>query len=211
MSSQELAARTASAVHADERYTDDVIAFFRPFRRTKAAPADIWLMAQPVTLDGQHVWVGDGSIFTLPEFRIAGLYAPANAEISTEPFVMPAAAATPSFYLNADAKWGSKLVTGGCDEGCAAYLMAELQDAATGDVIPGFEREKCILMDIDSNRIGLQWGSGGGGGGGGDGGDGHGPASRGASSSAASKAAAGQLVSLRIFFRDATIYSLSFT
>lgn len=149
-------------------------------------------MAQPVTLDAQHVWVGDGTVYTLPEFRIAGLYAPANAEISTDAFAMPAAT-PPVFYLNANAKWGDKLVTGGCDEGCAAYIMAELRDAATGDVIPGFEREKCIHMDVDSSRIPLQWA-------GSAGGDG----------SSSAGLAPGQLVQLRIFFRDATIYSLSF-
>ena len=45
-------------------------------------------MAPPLTLDGQHVWVGDGAVYTLPEYRIAGLYAPANGEISTPPFVL---------------------------------------------------------------------------------------------------------------------------
>ena len=31
-------------------------------------------------------------------------------------------------------------MTGGCDEGCSAYIFAEVVDAATGDVITGYSR-----------------------------------------------------------------------
>lgn len=52
-----------------------------------------------------------------------------------------------SLYINVDAHWHGYIVTGGCDEGCAAYVMVELQDE-NNDVIPGFERNKCTLMNV---------------------------------------------------------------
>jgi hypothetical protein len=45
-----------------------------------------------------------------------------------------------------------------CDEGCNAYIFAELEDAATGDVIPGYERTSfATLTDVDSIDLMLQW------------------------------------------------------
>eukprot|EP01046_Picozoa_sp_COSAG06_P016227 COSAG06_NODE_1068_length_10831_cov_4.318300_1_plen_62_part_00 len=46
-------------------------------------------MAQPVlspAFPDQHIWVDNGTVFTLPQFRMAGLYAPANAELSSQRF-----------------------------------------------------------------------------------------------------------------------------
>ena len=44
----------------------------RPYRDTKAAPHDIWLMEQPVTTATAHVWVDNGIVWGLP------LYAPSQ-------------------------------------------------------------------------------------------------------------------------------------
>jgi hypothetical protein len=55
----------------------------------QATPRDVSLMAQPVlspAFPDQHVWVDNGTVFTLPQFRMAGLYAPANAELSSQRF-----------------------------------------------------------------------------------------------------------------------------
>ena len=79
-------------------------------------------------------------------YRIAGVYAPANGEFSTRLFSMPNDGVD-SLYINVDAHWHGYIVTGGCDEGCAAYVMVELQDE-NNDVIPGFERNKCTLMNV---------------------------------------------------------------
>ena len=48
----------------------------RPYRDTKAAPHDIWLMEQPVTTDTAHVWVDNGIVWGLPLYRLAGVYSP---------------------------------------------------------------------------------------------------------------------------------------
>ena len=49
------------------------------------------------------------------------------------------------------------MVIGGCDEGCAAYIMVELQTATDGRVVPGFERDKCVFMNVDEIRLPLRW------------------------------------------------------
>jgi hypothetical protein len=62
-------------------------------------------------------------------------------------------------FLNAAATWHGKLQTGGCDEGCNAYIFAELQDAATGSVAPGYSRHEFqTIMDADSADLPMVWG-----------------------------------------------------
>jgi len=77
-------------------------------------------MAPPVLYNGDLVFVDNGAVYTLPGGRIAGLYAPANGRFTTPSFTIPSA--NPTLSLNVNASWGRKLVTGGCDEGCAAYV-----------------------------------------------------------------------------------------
>ena len=50
----------------------------RPHKRFKAAPHDAWLMSQPVSFAGRHVWVADTGVYTVPEYRIAGITAPVS-------------------------------------------------------------------------------------------------------------------------------------
>ena len=86
--------------------------------------------------------------------------------------------------MNAAARWGqdSEYVQS-CDEECAAYIMVEVRDATTERPLTGYERQKCVLTDVDSLALPLQWRN-------------------------APPIVAGTKVSLRIFFRDATIFSL---
>ena len=85
--------------------------------------------------------------------------------------------------------------------------MVELQTATDGRVVPGFEREKCVFMNVDEIRLPLRWQ-----------GSGQGAAAAAARSTTAVAAAnstndsppppsAGTKVQLRLFFRDATIYA----
>ena len=122
-------------------------------------------------------------MYELPLYRLAGLYAPANGEFTTPGFVFPTSG---RLWLNADVSWGGSPVTGGCDEGCAAYVMVELQDASTGLVMQGFERTGCKLMNTTGLRLPLNWKRG----------------------SAAGGAIAGREVVARVFFRDAIVYAL---
>jgi hypothetical protein len=123
-------------------------------------------------------------VYELPLHRLAGLYAPANGVFSTPAFALPAGGG--GLWLNADARWGAPLATGGCDEGCAGYVFCELVDAATGAAVPGFGRGAFdVLMNTSGTQIPLAWRA---------------PA-------AARAAAAGQAVRLRVHFRDAIIYA----
>ena len=119
---------------------------------------------------------------------LTGLYAPANGEFRTPSFDLHHAG---KLWLNADVSWSGTPVTGGCDEGCAAYVMVELQDSITGDVLPGYERSRCKLMNITGLRIPLKWNS-----------------SAETTASDYFHTRRSQKVRARIFFRDTIVYAL---
>ena len=83
----------------------------------------------------QLLWVGWGHVYTLPAERVSGIYAPANGEFSSPVFTMPngAMAINSGLYLNAAARWHGKVVTGGCDEGCAACAATHIPQIASVD------------------------------------------------------------------------------
>ena len=96
----------------------------RSHKDTHAVSHDIWLMAQPVTTETQHVWVDSGNVFALDLYRLAGIYSPGNGEISTPAFAMPAT----KLWLNAEALWEGGNYVGGADEGRQAYIMVALHE-----------------------------------------------------------------------------------
>jgi hypothetical protein len=126
-------------------------------------------------------------VMAVPLYRVAGMYAPANGVFTTQPFIMPS-----RLNLNAAAKWhGRNAATENrtCDEGCGAYIMVALHRAgAKHPVSEAFAAERCILLNVDSVRLPLVWETDG---------------------KAASIAQfRGQAMSLRIYFRDATVYAV---
>eukprot|EP01009_Symbiontida_sp_KSa7_P004137 NODE_200_length_1216_cov_795.913453_g159_i0.p1 GENE.NODE_200_length_1216_cov_795.913453_g159_i0~~NODE_200_length_1216_cov_795.913453_g159_i0.p1 ORF type:complete len:389 (+),score=76.14 NODE_200_length_1216_cov_795.913453_g159_i0:30-1169(+) len=150
----------------------------RPFRRQRLSPRGAYfqLGAGPVTWNDTHAWVAAGDLWGVPLYRVAGLYSPANSEFSTSPFAWPDA-----LWLNADAHWEQ---TGGtCDEKCQAYIMVEVRYAASQKVVAGYEREKCVFMNVDGLRLPLVW-------------------------SGAPPIKVGIAVQLRIYYRDAVIYAI---
>ena len=139
------------------------------------------------------MWVGStGAVFTLPLYRIAGIYAPANGEFNTPAFTVPSTA----LWVNLDARWYGQLNTTyhgvrGCDEGCAAYFYASVLDAVTGQEIPGYGVEQTNpMMDVNAVQVPLQWRGGGG----------HGMVD--------TTPLVGTHVKLRLHFRDATVYAV---
>ena len=157
-------------------------------------PTSSMMMAAPVTSsDGQsHVWIDTEVVYTLPLFRLAGLWSPTNAEVSSAPFSLPPGV---QLWINADAKWAgltwSSSYDGStaCDVGCAAYVMAEMRYAngpLKDTVVPGHERSGCVLQNVDGLKLPLQW----------SGAPPYKPASR------------FEKVYLRLFFRDATIFAI---
>ena len=112
------------------------------------------LQAPALTVRDEHVWITAAGVFSLPLYRVVGVTASANATFSSPPLTLPAL----PLWANMAAGWhGAPPGDMPCDEACASYVAAELRDQATGDVVPGFEREKCLLMDIDGLRVPLLW------------------------------------------------------
>merc|ERR1712113_733945 len=164
-------------------------------RATKAAPTDEILYPQPVTYQDKHMWIGQAGVMQLPLYRIIGLRARANGVVTTLPFAWPV---NSSLWLNVDAHWygtnGTTLAEKqiGCNEGCAAYVMAEVLDATTGHVIPGYEHSRKVYQDVDDVRLQLDW-----------------PAQNTQEApSIPSAISPGRAVQLRVYFRDATIYAI---
>jgi len=99
----------------------------------------------PMIVGGQLMWLTRTHLAGLPEDRISGVSARANAEFSTRLFTMPAGdlrlnAAVPSL----DRPWLRRSPQ--------PYLMVEVRDAQNR-VIPGFERDKCVMWDGTSSPI----------------------------------------------------------
>ena len=147
-------------------------------------------MANPVVHKNSHLWLGStGVAYSLPLFRIAGLWSESNAEVAVGPLALPTQALT----LNADISWRGKLVTGGCDEGCNAYVFVELQDPETREALPGYGRADAIpLMDVDGLRLPLEWGRN----------------LTAGERRRTTAALAGRPVAIRLFFRSAILYAL---
>ena len=116
-------------------------------------------------------WI-DGEVWGLPEYRIAGIGSRSNAEFSSPSFSMPSRA----LLLNATVPTGRGLFH-------QAYVQVELRDGSSKPV-PGYERDKCLLQNIDESRIPLKWGE------------------------KTGKELAGQQVTLRFYLRSAHIYAL---
>ena len=139
------------------------------------------------------VWLSNGLAWGVPQNRLAGLNAKSNAEFTTFPFPFP----LEPLWIDADALWGEKpdvgpeWCAGGCngvggsDEAHAAYIMAELRDAATDSVVPGYERGGSLIMNAAGSRLPLDW-----------------------PNASSQTIPVGHLVMLRFYFRDATIYAL---
>ena len=105
------------------------------------------LETPPMAIGGRLLFPRGTLLLGLPEDRITGAAARANAEFATRWFRMPAG----GLLLNAavpspDRPFGKE----------QAYVMVELQDE-TGHTIPGFEAEKCLIKAEDSAAIRLKW------------------------------------------------------
>ena len=144
-------------------------AWQRPFRKwagnqePRVSPVGEIMAVGGVMHQGRHIWVRQrpparmgvvGGFLGILEYRLAGIYAPANAEFSTPVFAMPEDG---KLWLNADAAWQPLQHGEHCDEGCAAYVMVALLDGHTGLTIPGFERHRCVFMNTTGTRLPLVW------------------------------------------------------
>ena len=124
-------------------------AWQRPFR-SDVTPSNVFGEGGAI-FRGHHIWLQSywytsptarsltGGLLGLPEYRLAGFHSDSNAEFSTAVFAVPSQG---SLWINADAHWdipaGAPRDGGGwpleCGEGCAAYVMVAVMDAASGAV-----------------------------------------------------------------------------
>ena len=159
---------------------DGISHWSRPYREFEASPREVRdLHHAPVVFRNKLLWLFFGKIYELPIDRLAGVFSKANAAFSTNAFSVPAR----PLFLNAQAAW-SHAPRVGTDMQEQAYIMAELLDER-GRAIPGFEKEKSLLQDVDGVRLPLRW----------QGRD--------------TVTLAGEKVVLRFYFRDATIHAVN--
>jgi hypothetical protein len=158
-------------------------AWQRPFR-SDVKPSTLFGEGG-VIFRGYHIWLqsdwytsptarSNKMLLGLPEYRLAGFHSDSNAEFSTAVFSVPSRR---PLWINADAHW---------DATRAAYVMVEVLDAASGVVVPGYERERCVMMNVNGTRLPLEWNG----------------------SKPLHEHIVGQRVRLRVFYRAATVFAV---
>jgi len=105
------------------------------------------LETHPMIIGGMILFQRGHLLLGMPQDRISFVGARANAEFSTASFRMPQAdlclnAAVPS----PDRAFATQ----------QAYVMAAVLDEK-GEVVPGFEREKCVIQNADKIDLPLRW------------------------------------------------------
>ncbi len=161
--------------------SDDGINWRRPYQgQNVLGELTTTLTHAPIVTNQEMSFLVGGFRYSIDRNRLAGVFTQSNGAFSTSRFAMPE---TP-LLLNATAKsLEPPVVIGRFLPHQQAYIIAELQDES-GQVIPGYEREKMVLQNVDSLALPLHW----------EGKDG--------------TELAGQTVRLRFYFRDATIYGV---
>ena len=151
----------------------DGVRWNRPWRDVDAhgnAPYPVKMA--PMWFGREMLFWTSGVVMGLPEYRLASIGARSNAEFSSRAIEMP----DRPLLLNASVPIGRGLFN-------QAYVAVEIRDAS-GNVIPGYEYDKCILQGVDDTRIPLSW----------EGRDG--------------TELAGQKVQFRFYLRSARIYAI---
>ena len=130
----------------------DGLAWERPYRGTNALgeafPAVPCITHNPMLIDGKLLFHFGNQICGVLRDRISYVGARANAEFSTAAFVMPEA----ELELNAAVPSPERPFAAG-----QAYVMAAVVDER-GKVVPGFEREQCVVQKGDKIDLPLRWG-----------------------------------------------------
>jgi hypothetical protein len=168
------------APHLDNEWwtSADGLHWERPARGVNALevfPQPQRLEMPPMIIDGNLLWRHGKMLLGLPEDRICGVSARANGEFSTKSFQMPDG----DLYLNAAVPATERPFAKQ-----QAYVMVAVLDDE-GQVIPGFEPDRCIIQNEDRRDILLKWGD------------------------ATARQLAGRTIRLRFFLRSANIYTAS--
>lgn len=125
----------------------DGISWQRPWRSLDAqGDAPYPVKMTPMWVGREMLFWLEGQVCGLPEYRIASIGSRSNAEFSSVTFSMP----DKTLLLNASVPSGHGLFD-------QAYVQVELRDE-TNRVVPGYEKDKCLLRNVDDTRIPLRWG-----------------------------------------------------
>ena len=125
----------------------DGINWQRPWRKVAAqGDAPYPIKMTPMWFGREMLFWLPGQVWGLPEYRVAAVGSQSNAEFSSAAFSMPGT----TLLLNASVPSGHGLFN-------QAYVQVELRNERD-NVIPGYERDKCLLQGIDDSRIPLRWG-----------------------------------------------------
>jgi len=166
--------------HLDNEWwtSRDGLRWERPARGVNALevfPQIPRLETPPLIVNGMILFPRGHLLLGLPEDRISYVGARANGEFSTKPSPMPAA----DLLLNAASPGPARPFAK--DQ---AYVMVAVLDEK-GNVIPGFEADKCVIRNEDRTDIRLKWGD------------------------ASASQLAGRVVRLRFFLRSANVYAVT--
>ena len=166
--------------HLDNEWwtSRDGLRWERPARDVNALevfPKIPRLETPPLIVNGTILFPRGHLLLGLQEDRISYIGARANGEFSTQPFSMPPA----DLLLNAALPAPERPFGKG-----QAYVMVAILDE-NGGIIPGFEPEKCCVVDDDRTNIPLRWGE------------------------ASARQLAGQNIQLRFFLRCANVYAVT--
>jgi hypothetical protein len=167
--------------------SDDGFAWRRPFRRVFASGASDGLIGhEPMRVGQDLVWTDGRKVFGLPYERLFCIRSLANSAFTTRPFEVSSSpvAINAEFGCDGDPRRGMR--------GQGSILIEVLGER--GDVLEGFDREGCVIHDLDTPSQQSEYERYGG------------PVLAWYGKPLA--ALAGQTVRLRIYFRDARIYDL---
>ncbi len=133
------------------------------------------LETHPLVINGTILFPRGPQLLGLPEDRISYIGARANAEFSTMLFSMPAADLLLNVAVPAHERPYAKV---------QAYVMVAVLDEE-GNILPGFEAEKCLIRNDDRPDIPLKW------------------------DDASARQLAGQTIRLRFFLRGSSVYAVT--
>jgi hypothetical protein len=129
----------------------DGLRWDRPYRDVHALgdsfPGAVCITHNPLVIDGMLLFHFGRQLLGLPQDRISYVGARANVEFSTRPFPMPEA----DLDLNAAVPSPERAFAKP-----QAYVMVAVWDDQ-GQVVPGFEPEKCVLQNADRIDLPLRW------------------------------------------------------
>lgn len=141
-----------------------------------AFPRNARITHNPMIIGGQFLFHFGNHLVGMKQDRISYAGARANAEFSTTSFVMPAG----DLLLNAAVPSPDRAFAAR-----QAYVMAAVVDE-NGNVVPGFEAEKCLIQNDEEIDLPLLW------------------------SGRSARELAGKNIRLRFHLRSANIYAVTF-